>query len=315
MKLFEIIFILLLLIPVALLMRYFITRLSAEVPKQGRPHPDMERKPSILRWWRERKSRQAEPPEEENIEASVEEAQVRESAPRQPEKASEPKRSSGSGKNAASGKNSKRGSSPESGKSSKRKSSRESEKASKGRSSAESGRSSKKGNPADSGRSSGSKKKPAQGRKKRSTPYQDIDAQKREAYIEFQEQRRRELMQKREQMVRQDEALMERDVRTSGYQADGSGVINRNRTALKRTERIPFTELYTAAEMEKARNAPPPAKRKGAGDTGSAGSALAERRAAAKSRPRSETEPTKRQKRNNRKKSRKRRKQREDKSR
>ena len=55
MKVFEIIFILLLLIPVALLMRYFITRLSAETPKQVYTrHETREGGPAPVAWLRRR---------------------------------------------------------------------------------------------------------------------------------------------------------------------------------------------------------------------------------------------------------------------
>ena len=55
MKVFEIIFILLLLIPVALLMRYFITRLSAETPKQVYTKREIrEGGPAPVAWLRRR---------------------------------------------------------------------------------------------------------------------------------------------------------------------------------------------------------------------------------------------------------------------
>ena len=55
MKFFEIIFILLLMIPIALLMRYFVSSLSAEKPKQRRSRPGKEEKPSIRTWYQQRK--------------------------------------------------------------------------------------------------------------------------------------------------------------------------------------------------------------------------------------------------------------------
>ena len=57
MKLFEIIFILLLLLPIALLMRYFISKLSAQTPKQSRVSAAYEKKPSIREWWYNRKAK------------------------------------------------------------------------------------------------------------------------------------------------------------------------------------------------------------------------------------------------------------------
>ena len=58
MKFFEIIFILLLMIPVALLMRFLISRLSAETPKQVRkPHDNDEVSVRAMRNKSKKKSR------------------------------------------------------------------------------------------------------------------------------------------------------------------------------------------------------------------------------------------------------------------
>lgn len=64
MKLFEILFILLLLLPIAILMRVFISKLSKETPKQKRGTRASEEKPSILKWFRERKNTPAEEDED-----------------------------------------------------------------------------------------------------------------------------------------------------------------------------------------------------------------------------------------------------------
>lgn len=53
MKVFEIIFILLLLLPLALLMRFFISKLSAETPQQRGSNKDYE-KPSVSAWFRKK---------------------------------------------------------------------------------------------------------------------------------------------------------------------------------------------------------------------------------------------------------------------
>ncbi len=61
MKLFEIIFILLLLLPLALVMRYFITKLSAQRPVQRRYASELEEdKPTVSGWMKKRRSRRAE---------------------------------------------------------------------------------------------------------------------------------------------------------------------------------------------------------------------------------------------------------------
>ncbi len=65
MKVFEILFILLLLVPVALLMRFLISKLSRETPKQRRgAYRADEEKPSI-RAWMARKNQETDPEEEE----------------------------------------------------------------------------------------------------------------------------------------------------------------------------------------------------------------------------------------------------------
>ena len=58
MKFFEIIFILLLMIPLALLMRYFVSKLSAETPKQKRGTRASEERPSIRKWADEKRQLQ-----------------------------------------------------------------------------------------------------------------------------------------------------------------------------------------------------------------------------------------------------------------
>ena len=65
MKFFEIVFILLLMLPLALLMRYFVTRLSAQAPRQRRSvnRPE-EEKPSIRKWYR-KKHPKPEPEQQE----------------------------------------------------------------------------------------------------------------------------------------------------------------------------------------------------------------------------------------------------------
>lgn len=64
MKIFEILFILLLLIPIALLMRFLVSKLSKETPKQrGGAHGADEDKPSI-RAWLARKNQEMEEDEE-----------------------------------------------------------------------------------------------------------------------------------------------------------------------------------------------------------------------------------------------------------
>lgn len=51
MKLFEIVFILLLLLPIAALMRFFVSRLSSQVPRQGKGGSYYEdTKPSVRKW-------------------------------------------------------------------------------------------------------------------------------------------------------------------------------------------------------------------------------------------------------------------------
>lgn len=58
MKIFEIIFILLLMLPVALLMRYFVSRLSMQTPKQRWVHTSEEEKKSGIGAWLKRKNQE-----------------------------------------------------------------------------------------------------------------------------------------------------------------------------------------------------------------------------------------------------------------
>lgn len=65
MKVFEIIFILLLMLPLALLMRYFVTKLSRETPKQRRSRSAADDQKPSIREWLNRKNRELDEYEEE----------------------------------------------------------------------------------------------------------------------------------------------------------------------------------------------------------------------------------------------------------